>query len=167
MLLYHPYKDSNHCTFRLLSILSKLENEINFDKLKILDFYYLFPHFLSDIDSWPNKLMSYKKYIKNIPEPFEKTPNKKKLFFDLESIQNHAVMQLASKGVISVELLKKGIVKLESKSIPDELAHLLNEAPFNKSDVFKALIEGVYNFPWNGVKGLKMRSGLMEYKYDE
>lgn len=167
MLLYHPYKDSNHCAFRLLSILSKLEDDIIFDKLKILDFYYLFPHFLSEIESWPRELSSYKKYVETVTVPFEKTPSKKKLFFDLNTIQNHATMQLASKGIISVDSLKRGLVRIDPDKIPSRLISFINDAPFNKSNTFIALIEGVSKFPWNGMKGLKMRSGLMEYRYDE
>ena len=90
MLLYHPYKDSNHCIFRMLTIISEIEMSIELEKLKVLDFYYLFPHFIKDLDSWPRDYLLYKKEAKLIPEPFEKTPNKKKLFFCFPPPNGHS-----------------------------------------------------------------------------
>jgi len=167
MLLYHPYKDSNHCTFRILSIMLKHDNEIPLDKLKILDFFYLFPHFLKEIKPWPRDLSAFKKYLKDFDKPFENTPNKKKLFFDMENVQNQALMQLASRGIMSVERLKKGFVKLDASKLPEPILEQINNDDFNGGAVLKILVEGLCNSPWSGSGGLKMRSGLMEYKYDE
>lgn len=167
MLLYHPYKDSNHCVFRTLSILWYFDQGISIEKLKILDFFYLFPHFLKEIDSWPKNLVKFRKKIIDIDSPFEKTPNKKKLFFDMDSIQNQALMQLASKGILSINSIKDGILILNKSRLPCELVEKMQIDEFNNSEIFKTLIDGVSEFPWSGEKGLKKRSGLMEYKYDE
>lgn len=167
MLLYHPYKDSNHCTYRLLSILLKLDGEILLDKLKVIDFFYLFPHFLKDIQSWPRGFASFKKHVKDINDPFENTPNKKKLFFDVEGIQNEALVQLASRGIISVERLKHGYVLLEKSKLPNAVISHINEDSYNQSSIVDVLVNGLCHFPWLGSRGLKMRSGLMEFKYDE
>lgn len=119
------------------------------------------------MDSWPRDLISFKKKVSNIAEPFEKTPNKKKLFFDMESIQNQALIQLTSKGILSIESLKKGIVILEKNLLPSELLENIISDDFNNGEAFKTIVNGVGNFPWLGETGLKKRSGLMEYKYDE
>ena len=44
MIIYNPAFDIYHCVYRMISILSNLVNEkIEVDKLRILDFYMVFP----------------------------------------------------------------------------------------------------------------------------
>lgn len=167
MLLYHPYKDSNHCAFRILSILNKLDSEIQLDQLKLIDFFYLFPHFLKDIKPWPRELKAFRKHLNDFGEPYENTPNKKKMFFDIEVIQNQALLKLASRELISVDKLKKRSVELDKIKIPNELISQIQEDKFNNGNILTVLVDGLCNIPWSGENGLKMRSGLMEYKYDE
>jgi len=167
MILYHPYKDANHCTYRLLSILTNLKEPLNLEQLKVVDFYYLFPHFLKEISPWPVNISKLKKLITEVDPPYENTPNRKKLFFDLEQIQNEAVLQLASKGLLSIDLLKNGAVKLNKEKVPKKLAKQIQDDRFNESSILRVLIEGLCNITWSGENGLKKRTGLMEYKYDE
>lgn len=59
-MIYHPRNDIYHCCFRIVSILS-LSNlsSIELDKLKIIDFYLVFPIFLTD-----RKYFTFPKKIK-------------------------------------------------------------------------------------------------------
>ena len=145
----------------------KLDNEILLEKLKVADFFYLFPHFLKEIKPWPRDLSAFKKHLKDFDKPYENTPNKKKLFFDMDNVQNQALMQLASRGILSVERLKKGFVKLDLSKLPEPILLQINNDDFNNGSILKVLVEGLCNSQWSGSGGLKMRSGLMEYKYDE
>ena len=43
MIIYHPYKDANHCTYRIISILHKCQKPVNINYLHLADFYHLFP----------------------------------------------------------------------------------------------------------------------------
>lgn len=167
MLLYHPYKDSNHCIFRMLTIISNLDKSIELDKLKVLDFYFLFPHFIKELSSWPREYLSCKKEAKSIAEPFEKTPNEKKLFFDLNQIQNQAIMKLSARGIISVDLVKSGFVRINDSKMPIELIQKIKEEKERNPIVVRLISDCLSNFEWKGEAGLKKRSGLMEYKYDE
>jgi hypothetical protein len=50
MLIYHQRNDIFHCAFRLLSILSLTDkNNIELARLKIIDFYIVFPHLVGNI----------------------------------------------------------------------------------------------------------------------
>lgn len=166
-MFYHPYKDSNHCVYRMLSILFCGEPELSIERIKILDFYYLFPHFIRDIKPWPKGFHKAKKIFLNVSDPYEYTPNKKKLFFEMETIQNQALVQLASRGIISVEKLKEGRVVVDKSKIPLELTHQISFDDYNNSKLFQTIIEVFCDFQWKGTNGLKKRSGLMEYRYDE
>lgn len=166
-MLYHPFKDSNHCSYRLLSILTSISHPLLVEKLKIIDFYYLFPYFLKSIDPWPNDILTFKKFLKEVPDSYESLPNKAKLFFDVNQLQNQSMFYLASKGIISVDALHEGDVVLIKEKIPNEILIKIKEDSFNNSNVFKILTEALPVTKWSGSSGLKKRSGLMEYKYDE
>lgn len=166
-MLYHPFKDANHCTYRILCILLNAKDVLSVNHLRVVDFYYLFPHFLTNINPWPADISELKKFTKDIPEPYEHTPNRNKLFYELEILQNQSIMQLASKGIVSVEKLGERKVVLNKEKVPAELILLINNDDFIKSDTFKVLINGIAKTKWFGPSGLKKRSGLMEYKYDE
>ncbi|MCS6122794.1 ABC-three component system middle component 5 [Shewanella baltica] len=167
MLLYHPYKDSNHCIFRMLTILSTLDKSIELEKLRILDFYYIFPHFIKEIDGWPRAYISFKKIAEEISEPFENTPNKKKLFFDLNQIQSQAIMKLCAREILSINLAKKGIIKLEKSKISEDFMKKIEDEKNNNAISLKLVSNFLSKIEWKGKNGLKKRTGLMEYKYDE
>ena len=167
MLLYHPYKDSNHCIFRMLTIISEIEMSIELEKLKVLDFYYLFPHFIKDLDSWPRDYLLYKKEAKLIPEPFEKTPNKKKLFFELEKIQNQAITKLSAREILSLDSVKNGFIRLNQLKISNNLLSRIEKEKKKNATTVGLVSNCLSKFEWKGDHGLKKRSGLMEYKYDE
>lgn len=166
-MLYHPFKDCNHCLYRLLSVLVAINNPIAVEKLRVIDFYYLFPYFLKTIEPWPSDIMAYKKFIKEIDAPFECLPNKAKLFFDLNQLQTQAIYYLASKGILSVTELQEGSAVLIDEKIPREILNTIGKDYFPNGNVFKILTEAIPLTKWSGPNGLKKRSGLMEYKYDE
>lgn len=166
-MLYHPFKDSNHCSYRLLSLLVAINKPIAIEKLRVIDFYYLFPFFIKTIQPWPSDILAYKKYTNEIEAPFESLPNKAKLFFDVNQLQNQSIYYLASKGIISVAALQDGNAMLIDGKIPHEILEIIGEDYFCNSNVFKILAEAIPLTKWSGASGLKRRSGLMEYKYDE
>lgn len=48
MLIYHPAFDAYHCLFRMIAIIDHL-NVVEVDKVRILDFYMIFPALVSKI----------------------------------------------------------------------------------------------------------------------
>ncbi len=163
MILYHPAYDIHHCSYRILNVLSNLPNySVNEEVLKLIDFYYLYPHFLKRITNLPRPFNSKKALINSIPEPFEVTPNQKSLFYELNILQESSVSTLAKKSILSVE---EGLIKLNFDILPCLLKEKIEMDSFSKTKTFKMLIECFPKVNLNGVNGFKSRSGLMEYRY--
>lgn len=166
MILYHPAKDTNHCIYRLLSILFFNNDSVSIEKIRLLDFYASFPHLLKTISPWPQDIKHLKKLISTIPEPYEQISNAKRVFFELAEVQGVAIATLFGKGLLDANLYSEGELLLNKEAIPSELLSLICKKQFIDENVQKVLIEGLLKTVWEGDKGLKYRSGLLEYKYD-
>ncbi len=167
MLIYHPLKDANHCTFRMLSILNDIEvGEISFDLLRLLDFYMLFPHLLKDIAPLPQHLSGYKKELKKIKEPYENLPLASKLLFDLYPIQEYCVTSLLAKGIIKEDNFKKVNLIFVRGNLNNEILDLISTSKLKQEVWYKFLIEELPKINFYGTGGLKARTTLMEYRYD-
>ena len=167
MILYHPLKDANHCIYRILSILVKSPSEISLERLRVIDFYHIFPHLLASISPWPSDIKEYKKYTKNIPPSFESIPDKRRLFYELSAIHKQSILTLVSKGILDKDNVKSGIAKLNKKNISEKILTTIENDEYNNSKIFEVLTKGLTVTSWTGRNGFKDRSGLMEFIYDE
>lgn len=168
MLVYHPAFDANHCAYRLIHILIYSENEyLDWEKLRLADFYYLFPCLLSSIKPLPKSLSKARKYFSNIPVPYENIPNPKRIFFDLRDIQNSTIASLISKQIIDRDLFCMGKVSIVKENVPESLVSSFEENIISSEKWFVSLVNGIQEVEISGSKGLKARSGLMEYRYDQ
>lgn len=167
MLMYHPAFDANHCLYRIVSILnSTKEKDISWSLLRMMDFYYLFPSQLKKITPWPKEIQKLKALISKIPDQFEDLTNPVRVFFELESFQKTAALELIAKGILSKESFEKGVMRLEPDSLPPAFIEFLASDDFLSSNAFKLITQALPLANFNGAKGLKDRSGLMEYIYD-
>ncbi|WP_313660101.1 ABC-three component system middle component 5 [Pseudomonas coleopterorum] len=167
MLMYHPAFDANHCLYRIVSILHATgETQVSWPLLRMLDFYYLFPGQLKCIHPWPREISKMKAQVSKIPEQFEDLTNAARTFFELETFQKSATLELIAKGVISKSAFDKGIMELEPESLSAAYIDLLATDDFLTSDAFAVITKGLPAVQFGGSKGLKSRSGLMEYIYD-
>ncbi|TBV00007.1 hypothetical protein DNJ95_02250 [Stutzerimonas kirkiae] len=167
MLMYHPAFDANHCLYRIVSILhATTGTQINWQLLRMLDFYYLFPSQLKNIKPWPREIGKLKIQVMKIPDQFEDLSNPARTFFELETFQKTAVLELIAKGVLSKSSFDKGIMALEPDTLPTAYKALLDGDDFLKSDAFEVITKALPSTKFNGSNGLKFRSGLMEYIYD-
>lgn len=168
MLVYHPAFDANHCAYRFLHILycSKAE-KIEWDKLRLADFYYLFPHLLKLIKPLPKAISKGRKYFVKIPDPYENVPNPKRLMFDLRDIQNSTIASLVAKNIVNKESFHKGEVSLVIESLPKALIESFDDNPISHEDWFKLFSKEIPFIELLGSKGFKARSKLMEYRYDK
>lgn len=165
-MIYHPRNDIYHCCFRIVSILS-LSNlsSIELDKLKIIDFYLVFPIFLTDSTHFTfaqgNKIS--KNIVKKIEQPYEKLPNRKILFSELNDFQNYALQVLKSKLIIDID--EENMTTRKGKYF--ELVYeQLSQNSYFTSEVHKEIIRVLVAMDLLGEKGLKSRSDLMEFRYD-
>lgn len=168
VLIYHPVFDANHCVFRILLLLQDQGPcEIDIELFRLMDFYVLFPSLLKAIKPFPSELRSYKRAIQKIDDPYEDIKNPNRIFIELRRIQSIAFHHLLSKQLIDMKSFESGKVKRTETDLPDALLVLLEEATSNKNEWFTLISRELQKIDFYGGSGLKKRSGLMEYRYDE
>ena len=164
MLIYHPYKDANHCAYRLLSILSACRVPVNLNYLHIADFYHLFPSQLKHIDKWPRKNSVIYNAIQKIPESYEYIDNPRKIFFELKTIRANVLINLLSKNLI--ECTTDNLITIKHQKLPLSLVKQIDNDEFRRSSEFQIITTKMKDLKLHGESGLKSKSGLMEYRYD-
>jgi hypothetical protein len=165
MLTYHPIHDIHHCAFRLLSILMDVNKEqIEWERLQIMDFYYVFPHLISTI-RLPRE-RGFNKSIANISKPYVNMPDSNRLMFELMAIQAETGRGLAAKSIFDREKYIYGKVMLNQHRLTTELMGLINSNPIRAESWYYPTIKMLVSLPLDGDNGLKARTKLMEYKYD-
>ena len=167
MLVYHPAFDLYNCIFRMLSLLAySKEEEIYLDKLRIWDFYLTFPNEVREI-AFPIEMRSLKeKIFKDKVNPYEELSDSKRTFERMKPFQLSAIKCIAVYGFVDSKLLGKSRVKKTDKEIPAKLKEQFELISTEKSNVIKLVTNDFVNLPLYGEKGLKARTGLIEFKYD-
>lgn len=166
MLTYHPIHDPSHCIFRMLCLLHDMKNEkIAIDLARILDFYVVFPHTLKSL-SLPRDLHEAKRVFKTIKDPYENLPTSSRLMYELSSIQDQALKSLMAKGLLEQSAISSGYISVRKNILPAELNGLIQQSTFRASEWYNALVNVISEIPLKGKSGLKDRSGLLEYRYD-
>ncbi|SGZ10440.1 ABC-three component system middle component 5 [Moritella viscosa] len=167
MLIYHPAQDSNHCVYRLLSIMENTKHEmINIDIYRLIDFYTLFPYLVSFITPLPTPLNKHRSKFKSIKMPFEALKNTRRILFELEHLQSVSIQNLLAKNILDKKCFEKGFLKRTETQLPQALAEELKSSTLVQEEWFAALIDALPNVKFEGKSGLKARTGLMEYRYD-
>jgi hypothetical protein len=163
MIIYHPAYDVHHCTYRVLNLLrSTKDGVVSKDSLRLMDFYYVYPHLLKKVKR-PRPLAKYSEAIDSVDEAFEVTPNPTSLFYELCRMQDSAFRSLEQKSLIS---LSGGDIKLNYDRLPESLLKNFASDEFSGTEFFKALVGAFPVLKMNGKDGFKDRSGLMEFRYD-
>ncbi len=166
MLIYHPRNDTYNCCFRIISLLYIINKQnIEFERLRILDFYILFPHLAGDI-KYPRieGAIKLKNTAKKLPHPYEKLPNSKMLFSELGDYQSQSANILKSLDIIS-ENKDGNIVKSKGFECA-AVTELLTNNKIISNQFINDIVEILINIDMFGPGGLKFRTGLMEYRYD-
>lgn len=167
MINYHPVGDHYHCCFRLLFIMSIYPKaNIEWDKLKIMDFYFLFPHLIKNVQL-PRISKEHKAGFNAIPEPYETLGNPKRLYFTLNDVQENAIRALTSRGIIERELfLDKSIVEIGDKKFITFLSENFRIERQDKNSWIDSFISVFASIDLLGPSGLKQRTGIAEFRYD-
>lgn len=165
MLIYNPCFDIYHCIFRLLCILSILPTrEHSIELIRIIDFYVLFPHLFSEI-SLPKKHANLKNKLIQLKTNYNEIPNPQRLFQDIANLQLQSLYYLSSIDIIDNSKIKNNIILRTNKIIPDKLLNIISDSISHHENI-KEIVSALSDIPLNGPKGLKARSGLLEFRYD-
>ncbi len=167
MLIYHPAFDSYHCLFRLMFIILNLEHRsTEIDKLRIIDFYLIFPKSLAKT-RFPIESTPLKQKLQIIEEDYRKPVDPKIVFRNMQEIQISALNLILSIGQIEPNDFKKGLVTKTCKDLPDDFAERIEQFNiYGDSDLPKKIISYFLKQPLNGANGIKHRTEIMDYRYD-
>lgn len=166
MLLYHPMLDPYHCAFRLSCIASDCAAiPLEWDRLKVLDFFATFPHLLNTF-RLPQEMRSSRSALRSAPPPYEVLPSRTRLFFQLNEIQVAAARLLVGGGMFDRQCFQDGVVKLTSAGQESRLTKIIEHAGLRTAAWYQVLTKQLCAIPLNGRNGLKERSGLMEFRHD-
>ncbi|WP_346770221.1 ABC-three component system middle component 5 [Bacteroides graminisolvens] len=158
MIVYHPVYDTYHCLTRTLKILRCLgEKSYEKDRIKIYDYYFLFPCETGNI-TLPGQFSTYKKICK--ANRYNKVYDIRNTFSQLESVQETAYRALASFGFIENNLLFDDIIKLTNNPIPENLLFDLTDEETSYMELVTTFFENI------SISELKKRTKLMEYRYE-
>lgn len=164
MLVYHPAYDAYHCLFRMMAIIERT-GKLEIDKLKILDFYILFPSLLSDV-KMPRQFVSFKKKAKQSYNEYHDPINSRGIFNEMRKIQDAAIKCMLATGYIDSDDLSHGYVMRTSKELPEKIALEMDKFIDNKKPLSSFIIQNLAKFHLTGPDGLKARTQLMEHRYD-
>ncbi|QOV79865.1 hypothetical protein INS04_04770 [Enterobacter asburiae] len=164
MLVYHPAYDAYHCLFRMMAIIERT-GEVEIDKLKILDFYVLFPFLLSNV-KMPRQHVKIKQTAERIYNEYHDPLNPEIIFKEMRHIQDAAIKCMLAAGYIGSDELNTGYVVRTDKELPQKLALEMKEFLDNKEPFSSFIIQSMAKFHLIGPDGLKSRTKLMEHRYD-
>lgn len=166
MIVYHPAYDINHCAFRFILILNDVENkQLVFEALEIIDFFFVFPHLISEIKIPRNKILN-KNTLSELPKPYENLNSTKRLMFNLKNLHKEVIYSLIAKGIIDKDLYLNRLISLDFDKVPEIIKEEIYNCEERKTLWYKFLIDILSKYPVDGIDGLKHRTNLMEYRYD-
>lgn len=165
VIIYHPRSDIYHCMFRFINIAQSLgKDEFEWTRLRIYDLFYLFPHLVNDIEFPRTKgLAGIKKSFSKIVIPYERLPDKKRLFSEMGDYHIQALHILKSKNIFKES---NGVIQLSCGFHSESIQKLLENNNNELTPLFFKLFQILNNVEIAGDNGLKKRTGLMEYRYD-
>lgn len=172
--MYIPAFDPFHTIFRMLQILKHFDGDdtVEVDRLRIFDFYLLFPYKVHNIRLKKNETEFRQLRNERIKErtanPYNAVTHDRQFFERLRPYQMIALSHLASYGLIDPELFQEQQVKVLDKDKMQQVMAQLDNNILTESErnVVSWLCYCFRTTPLNGVYGLKYRTQLLESKYD-
>ena len=165
MLVYNPAFDIYHTVLRILKLESKLKGEIEIERIRIYDFFYLFPSKLR-LMRLPREATSLRKLLPEDNNPYSQIADSKKLFEKMMPFQVAAIKTIVSLGFFEKEAFSLGKIKRTNSDYPPELKKLINEIDTDRRNALIIISQYLDKITLYGLNGLKSRSSLIEYRYD-
>lgn len=166
MLLYHPFSDARHCVFRMLRLLEHIgQREVELQRLRIWDFYLLFPEALALI-TLPSGNTALKRQLNASRNVYDVMPDTKRAFARLEPMQQAAVRHLAAKNLIDASQLRDGKVVRTGIPLPDELRSMIVERNAASDALVNFLTTTFFTLELYGSQGVRQRTDLFDHRYD-
>ena len=172
MILYNNAFDLYHTIFRMLHLLSKIEEDkvIEIDRIRIWDYYLLFTNEIFNIKPIRNK-KEYNQLLKKLNikknNPYQQIYDQRKTLEKIKPYQLSALNCLASYNIIDKEYLLKEEVKINSFDLLKRYTQSTGDLSDREKNIIIIMTSFFRDISLIGNNGLKERSNLMESKYDE
>jgi hypothetical protein len=172
MILYNNAFDLYHTIFRMLHLLSKIEDDkvIEIDRIRIWDYYLLFTNEIFNIKPIRNK-KEYNQLLKKLNikknNPYQQIYDQRKTLEKIKPYQLSALNCLASYNIIDKEYLFKEEVKINSFDLLKGYIQSVGDLSDREKNIITIMTSFFRDISLIGNDGLKKRSNLMESKYDE
>lgn len=171
MIVYQKAFDLYHTVYRMMKLLAYFKNDglIEIDRLRIWDYYLLYPNKMDKI-RLKNNERDVKKVIRNFilkkDNPYEMVINDRKMFEKIKPYQMTAIKCLASYGIINKDYLQENRISSINKDIFADYDDDFKNLSIQEENAIKLLTSHFYQVSMFGIDGLKSRTGLLESKYD-
>src|SRR5690554_1075926 len=167
MIVYNQALDLYHTIYRFLQFLNRFESGvlIEVDRLRIWDFYLLFPSKIHDIRLKQNESdirKIRKEFIKDVNNPYERISEDRKIFEKIKPYQLAALNCIASYGIIDKALLNQQRISIIQKDILNEFVKNFEELSPKEKNVIALMTSHYFQLSLFGSDGLKNRTNLME-----
>lgn len=168
MLLYHPFFDPHHCAFRLLRLLLALKGRpIEVDRLRVWDFYLLFPRALDHASLPRSHAAKIRSLLKRrYASQYEMLPDLRIMFLRLEPIQSSALAHIASRNIVEPSAYQSNMVILANQGLSSDLVSRLQASNDADAELVGFLINAFLEVPLFGKDGIRQRSDLFDCRYD-
>lgn len=171
MITYNKAYDLYHTIFRLIQLLDRFEKDtvLEIERVRIWDFYLLFPNKVRDIrlkqkEGDVRKLRN--QFIKDSKNPYEIVPVERRIFDKLKPYHLSALNCIASYGIIDKASLNQQCIRIINKNILDDFVEELDNVSFKERNVISLMTTHFNQMSLFGKDGLKNRTNLIESKYD-
>jgi hypothetical protein len=134
---------------------------IEFERLRILDMFVLFPPLLHRT-KMPMEMREHFKQLAIVKpdDLFESVPSNAAIFRDLRAFQRVAVSYLAAREIIEQGSLKRGAIIYNAAAVPIELSEGIATRNEDQAAFIHFLVGEFGNLPLGGSEGLFKRSAL-------
>ena len=136
---------------------------LKYDRLRLLDLHLLFPEFARDI-RLPRSAVPWRTRLKARANEYWSTCDRLLLFRQMGPIQKCALVLLEATGLVSQDPVSR-----EWSLVSEEHPIVTEAVERNQGDevVAQFLAEVLLPMQLTGPQGLKARTGLLEWRYDE
>ena len=171
MITYNPAFDLYHSIFRMAHIAERLaEGEcFEIDKVRIWDFYLLFPSKLNDLSIKRDEKQvreARKQYIGRERNPYEYSGDNRKLFEWIKPVQVSALSCLVSCGILNKDDYLNNRVCVANRQALEAFVVQAGDLSAGERNTLSFLGLFSRTMPLTGINGLKARTNLLESKYD-
>lgn len=169
--MYNQAFDLYHAIFRMIHMINRFQdNEIlEIDRIRIWDFYLLFPYKVHQIrlnNNYADCIKYRKEFIKKEANLYDYVYDGRKFLERLQPYQLAALNCLASYGIIDTEALLNDKIKINDKKKLMNICSSIGGLSIEEKNTLSWLCLFFKTMPMNGTDGLKSRTKLLISKYD-